>query len=192
LIHDPVLIDRLSELSVEAFAGEVFRAIRKSLDPLAFSTRAGRWGRDGGVAVLYTSLTREGALAEIGFHWSRLTPLPTKPAVLHRLRVTTKSTLRLIRAQLPAFGVDPARFGELNYIHTQEIGEAVAFLGHDGLIVPSARWDCDNLVLFNDNQAIESELEVVTSEEIDWLAWSQDHGIIDLPEGGDSHIHLEE
>jgi len=180
LIHDPILIDRLSELPVEAFAGEVFRATPKSLDPLTYSTRAGRWSVDGGVAVLYTSLTREGALAEIGFHWSRLTPLPTKPAMLHRLRLTTKSTLRLVRAQFPMFGVDPARFGELNYARTQEIGEAVAFLGKDGLIVPSARWDCDNLMLFNDNQAIESELEVVSSEEVDWLSWSRDHGILDL------------
>lgn len=183
MIHDPKLIDRLSELPVESFAGEVFRATPRSLDPLTFSTRGGRWGRDGGIAVLYTSLTREGALAEIGFHWSRLTPLPTKPAMLHRLRVATKSALRLIRARLPVFGVEPARFGELKYVRTQEIGEAVAFLGHDGLIVPSARWDCDNLVLFNDNHAIESELEVVTSEEIDWLAWSQSHGIIDPLKG---------
>jgi hypothetical protein len=179
LIHDPILIDRLSELPVETFAGEVFRATRKSLDPLAFSTGAGRWGREGSVAVLYTSLKPDGALAEISFHWSRMTPLPTKPAVLHRLRVTTKGTLRLIRAQLAALSVDLDRFGELNYVRTQEIGEAVAFLGHDGLIVPSARCDCDNLVLFNDNQTIETELEVMSSEEVDWLAWGRDHGIID-------------
>jgi hypothetical protein len=180
LIHDPILIDRLSELPVESFASEVFRATPKSLDPLTFSTRAGRWGRDGSVALLYTSLTREGALAEIGFHWSRLSPLPTKPAMSHRLRVTAKSTLRLIRVQLPTFGVDPARFGDLGYTRTQEIGAAVAFLGRDGLIVPSARWDCDNLVLFNDNQTMESELEVVASEEVDWLSWSRDNGILNL------------
>lgn len=183
LIHDPALIDRLSALPVEAFAGEVFRATRISLEPLAFSTRGGRWGRDGGASVLYTSFERGGALAEISFQWSRLTPLPTKPAKLHRLRVTTRKSLRLIRASLPDFGVDSARLGELNYQRTQDIGEAVAFLGHDGLIVPSARWDCDNLVVFGDNHSVECELELKGSETIDWLKWARDNGILDLPDG---------
>ena len=38
-------------------------------------------------AILYTSLEREGALAEIAFHWSQLNPRPTKPVLVHRLRV---------------------------------------------------------------------------------------------------------
>ena len=183
MIHDPDLIGRLGALPIENFAGDAFRATRKSHDPLAFSTRGGRWGRDGGAAILYTSLERDGALAEIGFHWSRLTPLPTKPAMLHRLRVTTRKTLLLIRASLPAFGIDPVRFGELNYQRTREVGEAVAFLGCDGLIVPSARWNCDNLVLFNDNHGVECELDVVESQEVDWLRWSRDNRILDLPDG---------
>jgi hypothetical protein len=183
LIHDPVLIDRLSDLPVQEFAGEVFRATRKNLDPLAFSTRAGRWGRDGGMAVLYTSLEREGALAELGFHWSRLTPLPTKPAMLHRLAVTARRTLRLTETQLSDMGMDPVRFGEVGYVRTREIGAVAAFLGHDGLIVPSARWDCDNPIPFNDNQGADSELRLVASEEVDWLAWCRDNGILDLPDG---------
>ena len=181
LIHDPALIDRLSTLPVESFAGDAFRATRTSLEPLAFSTRGGRWGRDGGASVLYTSLDRDGALAEISFHWSRLTPLPTKPAMLHRLQVTTRKTLRLIRASLPDFGVDSARMGEPNYRRTQEIGEAVAFLGHDGLIAPSIRWDCDNLVLVSDNHGVDCELEVKLSVEVDWLKWARDNGILDPP-----------
>ena len=40
------------------------------------------------------------------------------------------------------------RYESVNYHRTQEIGAAVAFLGCDGLMVPSARWDCENLVLF--------------------------------------------
>lgn len=185
MIHDPVLLDRLSGLPVEVFAGEVFRATRKNLDPLAFSSRAGRWGRDGGAAILYTSLAREGALAEIVFHWSQLTPLPSKPVMLHRLRATTKNSLRLIRTQLPSLGIEPAHFGHLGYTQTQAIGEAVAFLGHDGLITPSVRWDCDNLILFNDNHGIENELDVLSSEAVDWITWGQEHGIISLPDETD-------
>ncbi len=35
-------------------------------------------------------------------------------------------------------------------------------------------------MLFNDNQAMETDSEVVASEEVDWLSWSRDHGILDF------------
>jgi hypothetical protein len=173
LIHDPVLLDQLSLLPTEVFDGEVFRATRRNLDPLAFSTRAGRWGRDGGTAILYTSLESNGALAEIVFHWSQLTPLPSKPIMLHRLQVKTKNSVRLLRANLAGFAVDASNFGSLDYSRTQEIGEACTFLGYDGLIAPSARWNYDNLILFNDNQSIESDFTVVSSEIVDWIEWGK-------------------
>jgi hypothetical protein len=179
LIHDPALLDQLSELPTEAFTGEVYRATRKNLDPLAFSSQAGRWGKDCGASVLYASMAKSGALAEICFHWSRLTPLPTKPCILHILRVTTKNTLRLLRTRLPMFGMEPSKFMQLDYVRTQEIGAAVAFLGYDGLIAPSARWECDNLMLFNGNQTIECRVEVISSETVDWFAWGREHGVMD-------------
>ncbi len=150
-----------------------------SLDPLAFSNRAGRWmPENGSSAVLYTSVERDGALAEISFHWAQLTPLPTKPLALHKLGVRTHNTLRLLRADLSQLGVDVDRFGEMHYLRTQEIGAAVAFLGHDGLIAPSARWKCDNLVLFNDNHSMAAELEVVSTEAVEWLAWARSAGFV--------------
>jgi len=178
LIHDPSLLDRLAALPAESFAGEVFRATRRSHDPLAPSTRGGRWARDGGSSVLYTSLERDGALAEIGFHWGQLTPLPTKPALLHRLTVTARNARRLLRASLPLFGVDPTRFGELNYARTQEIGEGAAFLGYDGFIVPSARWSCENLILFGGNHEPDNELSLISSEEVDWLKWARANEVV--------------
>jgi RES domain-containing protein len=179
LIHDPALYDRLSALPSAEFSGDVYRAIRKSLDPLAFSTRGGRWAKHGGAAVLYTSLSPEGALAEINHHWRQLTPLPTKPAVLHTLRVTTQRTLHLLRTCLADVGIDPGSYSGAGYERCQEVGAAVAFLGYDGLIVPSARWESDNLVLFSDNHALECELTTVAHREIDWLAWGSEHGFGD-------------
>ena len=69
MIHDRDLLDRLDTLPKEAFDGEVFRGTRQGLNPLAGSFSGGRWMRPDGAAVLYTSLEREGALAEISFHW---------------------------------------------------------------------------------------------------------------------------
>jgi RES domain-containing protein len=179
LIHDPALLERLDAFGAEPFDGEVFRATRRNLDPLAASTSGGRWAAKGLIPVLYTSLLREGALAEIAYHWSQLTPWPSRPAAIHRLGVSAERRLRLLRAELEELDVDLGQYETINYQRTQEIGAAVAFLGFDGLIVPSARWNCENLVLFTENHALSSRLEVLSSEEIDWRIWAQDAGFLD-------------
>jgi RES domain-containing protein len=180
LIHAPELLDRLSGFAVELFQGRVYRATRQSLDPLAYSTRGGRWAPPNQMAVLYTSLEADGAMAEASFHLSKFTPRPSKPVALHTIDATAEHTLRLIRADLETLGVEASRYEEPNYRRTQEIGAAVAFLGNDGLIVPSARWDCDNLVLFNDNCTLVTRLDVVGTESRDWQEWCRAHGRWDL------------
>jgi hypothetical protein len=178
MIHDPDLLDRLDALPKETFGGEVFRGTRQSLDPLASSFSGGRWLRRDGAAVLYTSLAREGALAEISFHWGQLTPRPTKPVMLHTLRVAAQRTLKLVRADLESLGVPESAYGGVNLPRTQEIGAAVEFLGCDGLIAPCARWRCDNLILFPDRLGADGNLEVVQSEAVDWLTWATTQGLI--------------
>lgn len=178
MIHDPDLIDQLDALPKETFDGEVFRGTRQSLDPLASSYSGGRWMRRDGAGVLYTSLAREGALAEISFHWGQLTPRPTKPIMLHTLRVAAHRTLKLVRADLESLGVPESAYGGVNMPRTQEIGAAVEFLGCDGLIAPCARWSCDNLILFPDRMGVDANLEVVQSEAVDWVTWATTHGLI--------------
>ena len=171
MIHDPDILDYLSGITPQSFAGEVFRATRKNLDPLTPSLSGGRWSVKGETAALDTSLERDGALAEITFHWSQLTPMPTKPALIHRLGVTTKQTLRLLRADLGSLGVEMSHYEDVLYGQTARIGAAVAFLDCDGLIVPCARWSCENLVLFNDSLHPDGALTVIATEEVDWRAW---------------------
>jgi hypothetical protein len=181
MIHAKELLDRLENLPTVEFDSEVFRATRFGLDPLTASTRGGRWSpRDvlGGtesVATLYTSCIREGALAELAFHYSQLTPFPSKPVLVHRLKVTTNNTLRLLRADLISLGVEWAQYSTLEYVRTQQIGAAIAFLGRDGLIAPSARWACENLMLFPTNHSFECELSVMHSEEVALKDWARDH-----------------
>lgn len=129
-------------------------------------------------AILYTSLEREGALAEIAFHWSQLNPRPTKPVLVHRLRVVAHRTLRLIRADLSALGVPDSEYKGVNLPRTQAIGAAVEFLGCDGLIAPSARWDCENLMLFPERMGADATLELMNSETVDWFAWGTEQGLI--------------
>jgi hypothetical protein len=182
MIHDQDLVDRLSEQAPDRFEGEVFRATGISIDPVAPSISGGRWSPppdgDPGLYVLYTSLDREGAIAEMCSFLAELTPIPKPRRIkVTRLAVTTSRTLRLARADLTALGVDMAQYGERDYIRTQKIGAALAFLGFDGLIAPSARWACDNLTILIENHALTERLEPVGEEQVDWYAWARDHGI---------------
>ena len=61
---------------------------------------------------------------------------------------------------------------------TQKIGAALVFLDIDGLIAASARWSCDNLMIFGANHALSERLESIDEEQIEWLAWAEAHGLI--------------
>ena len=184
--YDYRLIDRLTERPEEAFDGEVFRVTRLNADPLAYSTSGGRWAppstSDTVVQILYTSFEQDGAIAEVASYLAEQTPPPSKSIVVHRIAVTTRKTLRLARADLIALGIDMDRYGERPYrvppTRTQEIGATLNFLGFNGLIAPSARWPCDNLMVFGDNDSLNDRLEVVESAQVDWQAWAAQHGFL--------------
>lgn len=183
MIHDPTLLDRLSTFQSERFEGEVFRATRVNADPVAASISGGRWAPppdgDAGHSVLYTSLERDGAIAEVVSFLAQLTPIPgARQISVTRLGVSTSQTLRLVRTDLAALGVDLDRYGERDYGRTQEIGAALVFLEFDGLIAPSARWSCDNLMIFGDNYALAETLEPIGSESVEWREWAEAHGFL--------------
>ncbi len=150
MIHDQDLVDRLAILPTERFEGDVFRTTRVDADPTAPSISGGR---------------------------SDLTPVPgPRPVKVSRLRVSTARTLRLAHANLLTFGVDYPRYGDRDYGRTQQIGESLAFLGLDGLIAPSARWPCDNLMIFTDNHAPTERMDTIDAEEIEWQGWAREYG----------------
>jgi len=133
----------------------------------------------GETAVLYASCERDGALAELAFHWSQITPFPTRPAVIHFLKVGVERIIRIEQPDLEKLGVEHARYGDVNYERTQAIGAAAAFLAFDGLIVPSARWACENLILFANEREISIMLKVVNTEPVDLHAWAIAHGMLE-------------
>ncbi len=179
MIIDPELIEKLSDCKTIQFTNDVFRVTAKSIiDPIAPSRNGGRWIPRDECPVLYTSCEREGALAEVSFHLAQHTPLPSKPISLHRICVDTEKTINLIVTDLEELGVDMNMYGAINYQITQQIGSAVNFLGFDGLIVPSARWKCENLIIYSENYPLENELELLESEEIDWKSWAQENGFL--------------
>ena len=171
-VHDRALLDALEALAPQSFEAEVWRTVRKGRDPLRGSSAGGRWSPAGEFEVLYASLLRAGSLAEIGY---RLSLEPVWPSriehEIHCVGARAERTLEFAdMASLRSLGVEASRYKSFDYETTQAIAAAAHFLEFDGLIVPSARHDSANLVLFIDR--LESGLlEVRQTEPVDWAAW---------------------
>ena len=171
--HDSALIDALEDRATEVFLGDVWRVTRAGRDALMGSTAPGRWSPGEDRPVLYTSLERKGALAEIGFRLSLEAVWPSRLMhEIHCVKAQTSRTLRFadVTALVP-LGVDPARWQGFGYEASQAIAAAAHFLEFDGLIVPSARADCANLVVFQGNQGPACVLSVRHTQPVDWSVW---------------------
>jgi len=172
-LHDSALIDALEGRATEVFIGDVWRVTRAGRDALMGSTASGRWSPGDERPVLYTSLERDGALAEIGFRLSLEPVWPSRLAhEIHWIAARTSRTLRFADVTvLVPLGVDPARWQGFGYDATQAIAAAAHFLEFDGLIVPSARTTCANLVVFLDNLSPDCALRVRDTQPVDWPSW---------------------
>jgi RES domain-containing protein len=171
--RDLALLDALDAHQGISFSGDAWRIVREERDVLQGFPSKARWD-PGTFDVLYMSLAREGALEEVHFHLTRQPVFPSKMrSVLHRIAVATRRTLKLADlAAVEALGVGRDTYTTLDYSRTQEIADAADFLGFDGLIAPSARWPCQNLVLFLDKVSPD-DLAVLESDPVDWPTWRE-------------------
>lgn len=171
---DDRLLDLVGAIEGQQLDGRMWRVVQTGRDVLDGSRGSGRWNA-AEMSVLYGAAERDGAIAEINFHLSRgqsVFPSRMRHDVFE-LSVKAQQALALAdMGQLKRLGVDDARYRELLYTRTQEIGAAAAFLGFDGLIVPSARWNCQNIILFLDAINLE-EIETISVEPVDWKTWRQ-------------------
>ncbi|SUC82729.1 Uncharacterized conserved protein [Pannonibacter phragmitetus] len=176
--RDSALIDAIEALPPVQFEGTVWRVVRKGRSPVDCARSGGRWD-DGTFDVLYTSQQRDGAIAEMYFHLGRGQPVfPSKVEYgVHELDVKLDNALQLVDlGALQRLGLDTSRYGQLSYDRacdeyprSQDIAEAAHFLEFDGLIVPSARWDCMNVILFCD-RVPPGAMEIAA-----------DHGLVNWP-----------
>lgn len=175
--RDNSLIDALEAIQPVSFEGHVWRIVREGRDPLQCSASGGRWD-DGTFDVLYTSLERQGSVEEMRFHLMRGQPvMPSKVRYkLYELQVRLAQALELPDLiALATLGLDASRYGRLSYQsksdeypRTQQIGEVAYFLEFDGLIVPSARHDCRNVVLFGNRVPPDAISIVKDHGPVDW------------------------
>jgi RES domain-containing protein len=178
--RDSSLLDAVEALPFDAFSGPVYRVVRDGRDPIQCSAVGGRWD-DRSFDVLYTSTRADGALAEMYFHLSRGQPvIPSQVRYrLFELRVVLAACVRVgSRDDLVGLGLKTGTFGQLSYMEreqeyprTQEIAEAAHFHGRDGLLVPSARSEHPNVVVFCGVAGSDAREAVLDHGLIDWDGW---------------------
>ena len=171
-IRDQRLLDALERSARAPYAARVWRSVREGRDPLTCWHAGGRWD-DGTLEVLYTSETRTAAVAERRFHLYQGQPLPPSKVryELFELRVSLEAVVRFPDLDsLASIGFDVGSSGQMSYLErereyprTQEIAEACAFLGADGLLVPSARETSSNNLIVFCEQEPPVDMEVVAN-----------------------------
>ncbi len=170
-VHDRAILDALESRESGPIDKTAWRVVRKGRDPLRGAVANGRWNAVGEFEVLYASLASAGALAEVGY---RLSLEPVWPSriehEIHTLRIRADRALVFDDLQqLEGLGVNVARFETFEYAATQAIAAAAHFLEFDALIVPSARYDASNLVIFLDR--LQGPPELINTDSVNWPAW---------------------
>jgi RES domain-containing protein len=178
-VHDPDLLDALEAMEPQSFNTSVWRVTWATRDPLVGGTGGGRWHPPNDFEALYTSMEESGAMAEAYYHLSRAPVFSSSHMKINQLRARTERTLVFDDiASLGPVGIDEEAFRQGDYTRTREIGAAARFLDMDGLIVPSARWSCANLVLFLDRLSELEMLKVIETRDINWPAWREKMGAL--------------
>jgi RES domain-containing protein len=173
--HDRELLDALEALPSGPFTGEAWRVVRAGRDPWQGSVAAARWNPAGTVEALYTSLDRDGALAEVHYHLSLAPVFPSVEFNIYKLAVALRRVIRFDSVPaLAGLGVAETDFRKRDYARSQAIGAAAHFLSCDGLIVPNARRPCLNLVIFLDMLDPNVEQRIVDEHPVDWRKWLEE------------------
>ena len=170
--HDVRLLDALTSLSAQVFDDKIWRVVHGLRSPRDGSKGAGRWNvRES--EVLYCAFERNGALSEIDFQLRRGQSVFPSRLVSHcyELRGRFKKVVDLSDLELlKRLGVETKRYQEMIYANTQIIGEAVGWLGFEAMIVPNARHNSMNLVIFPQNCDLD-DLKEISRIKVDWVKW---------------------
>jgi RES domain-containing protein len=152
VIYSEDLLQRLAEIRPEVWVGVLYRHMFGTYSPHKENTVGARWNPPE-VAAIYTSLESSTAESEGDY---RIGMEPLKPKAerrIHRVKVVLASVLDLRDWRLlESLGIDEPSYSMPEPPSCQEVGGAVAHLGHDGILVPSARSKGSNLVIYPDNR----------------------------------------
>jgi RES domain-containing protein len=149
----------LGSLKSSSWSGTVYRMMLGENPPDRENTQGARWNPPD-LAAIYTSLKPETAIAEVEYNLARQ-PRPVRPDLrktLYELSVALGAVVDLssVLPDLERLGIGRDQLFSDDMKISQEIGRAIAWLGFDGLLVPSARADGMNLVIYPSRATPES------------------------------------
>ncbi|MEA2937133.1 MAG: hypothetical protein QOC56_637 [Alphaproteobacteria bacterium] len=147
MIHRPELLDALEKAPSGPREITAWRHMFGRHPPDQENTRGARWN-PAEVAAIYLSLARHGAIAE-GDHAISAQPLrPRASRFVYAVDLSLVSVLDLSDPlDLSRTGLTDDDLAGDDHTACQEVGAAVDWLEHDGLLVPSARSDALTLVI---------------------------------------------
>ena len=179
------LLDPIEAETPVEFNGQVWRVVTDGFDPLRPSRAGGRWD-DGSFDVLYTSASRDGAVAESWYHAAKGQPIiPSKVAKrLYQIKAELQRVLNLAGdGKLESLGVNMATYGRLSYVQRveeypalQQIGEVAFFYEYQAVIAPSARWPVSSVVIMTEHATL-AQLEIVADEPVDLRGWARANSV---------------
>jgi RES domain-containing protein len=160
---DPELLDAIEELGTKPWNGVVWRQVFEGTPPTRPNQRGGRWNPPD-VEALYCSLDAETAAAEID-HLISVQPVPIrKPRVTFELEVTLSRIVDLSdESNLDRVGAPIGTIRSNGVDECQLVGAAIAWLGYEAVLVPSARSNTLNLVVFVNNVEPDNSVDVIQS-----------------------------
>lgn len=166
VIYTPEVLDRLQAVEPQTWDGTAFRHMWADYPPDRENTRGARWNpRD--VPAIYVSLDRDGALAEAEHQIAMQPVRPRARRTIYQLCVTLAALLDLTDARvLEDLGIGHDELTAFDMLVCQQVGGAASWLEADGILVPSARAEANNLVIFTNNVRSDAMFEVIGQEEI--------------------------
>ena len=165
--HDRDLLVALARISPSSWQGTVYRHMFAKYPPDRENIGGARWNPPE-VPAIYTSLSRETVLAEAEYQISMEPLRPSVRRTVYQIEVTLSSVLDLSSPSLlQSLGLPLTDIAANDHASCQRIGGAVEHLGHDGLLVPSARAiDGVNLVIYPNQQTADYGFRIVAADVI--------------------------
>jgi RES domain-containing protein len=141
----------LASLHGAAWSGRVYRVMLNDYPPDRENTQGARWNPPD-VAAIYACFEPAVCIAEIEYNLARQ-PRPVRRDLrktLYEIEVTLAAVVDLtpLLPQLERIGIGASQIFADDMKTSQEIGRLITWFGFDGLIVPSARYEGKNLVIY--------------------------------------------
>lgn len=163
---DPDLLDALEFMPAQEWDGRAWRHMFNDYPPTQVNTSGARWNpRD--VGAIYAALDRDTAIAE-GQHAIDIQPRRIfRQRVVYEVHVKIPGLIDLTGVDsLESVGLKRDDIASNDFAACQEVGRGAAWLGLNGLLVPSARHAGSNLVILVGDLDVDDFMEVISREVI--------------------------